>query len=89
MRLNPEKGVSAAERLKEVTEEELAGMLYENSDEPYAEEITELVMDKLRRGEAIDTTTQAQQVIEEALEFIPVKERKEAVKIMCRNISGT
>ena len=33
LRLNPQKGVSAAERLKEVTEEELAGMLWENSDE--------------------------------------------------------
>ena len=45
LRLNPQKGVSAAERLKEVTEEELAGMLWENSDEPYAEEIAATVME--------------------------------------------
>lgn len=83
LRLNPQKGVSAAERLREVTQEELAGMLYENSDEPYAEEIAETVFGKLRKGEAIDTTTALQQVIEEALQFIPAKERKEAVKKSC------
>lgn len=83
LRLNPEKGVSAAERLKEVTQEELQGMLIENSDEPYAAEIAELVALKLKRGEAIDTTTQLQKVIEEALNFLPMKERKEAVKKSC------
>lgn len=83
LRLNPQKGVSAAERLREVTQEELAGMLYENSDEPYAEEIAETVFGKLRKGEVIDTTTALQQVIEEALQFIPAKERKEAVKKSC------
>ena len=86
LRLNPEKGTSAAERLKEVTEEELAGMLWENSDEPYAEEIAALVSGKLRRGEAIDTTTKLQQVIEEALSFLPEKERKEAVKKSCARV---
>ena len=44
LRLNPTTGSSAAERLKEVTEEELVGMLVENSDEPYAEEIAATVM---------------------------------------------
>ena len=35
LRLNQEAGISAAERLDTITREELAGMLYENSDEPY------------------------------------------------------
>ena len=39
LRLNPEKGVSAAQRLREVSREELEGMLVENSDEPYADKI--------------------------------------------------
>lgn len=86
LRLNPQKGTSAAERLKEVTEEELAGMLLENSDEPYAEEIAALVAEKLRRGEAIDTTTKLQQVIEEALLFLPEREQKEAVKKSCARV---
>lgn len=84
LRLNQKKGTSAAERLKEVTQEELEGMLVENADEPYAHEIAEKVIAKLRRGESIDTTTKLQQSIEEALEFIPLKERKEAVKKSCQ-----
>lgn len=84
LRLNPQKGTSAAQRLKEVTEEEFAGMLTENSDEPYAEEIARLVMKKIQKGEKIDTTTQLQKAIEEALLFLPEKERKEAVKKSCQ-----
>lgn len=84
LRMNPEKGTSAAERLKEITQEELQGMLIENSDEPYAEEIAREVMLRLKRGEKIETTTQLKDVIEEALRFIPAAERKEAVKKSCQ-----
>lgn len=84
LRLNQKKGVSAAERLKEITMEELEGMLVENADEPYAHEIAEKVFAKMRRGEEIETTTKLQQTIEEALEFVPAKERKEAVKKSCQ-----
>ena len=38
LRLNPNAGISAAERLDNISREELSGMLYENSDEPYCEE---------------------------------------------------
>lgn len=84
LRLNPEKGVSAAERLKEVTREELEGMLVENSDEPYAKEISRKVMEELKKGRSIETTTRLREVIEKALSFIPEKERKEAVKKSCQ-----
>ena len=80
LRLNQETGISAAERLKTITKEELAGMLYENSDEPYAEEIAEAITEKIRKGGKIETTTGLHQVIEETLAFIPEKERKEAVR---------
>lgn len=43
LRMNPQKGISAAERLKGIEFEELAGMLIENADEPYAEEIYEFL----------------------------------------------
>ena len=36
LRLNPEAGISAAERLRTVARDELEGMLIENADEPYA-----------------------------------------------------
>lgn len=84
LRMNPQKGTSAAERLREVSREELEGMLIENSDEPYAEEISKAVMERMKRGEKIETTTQLKNVIEEALSFIPASERKEAVKKSCQ-----
>ena len=83
LRMNPQKGISAAERLKEVDFDELCGMLIENSDEPYAEEIAKTVLNWQRKGKAIETTSQMKQVIEEALRFIPEAERKEAVKKSC------
>jgi 16S rRNA (cytosine1402-N4)-methyltransferase len=84
--MNPEKGSSAAQRLQEITKEEFIGMMVENSDEPYAEEIADTVMKKLRRGLKIETTTQLKEAIEEALLFIPEKERKEAVKKSCQRV---
>lgn len=84
LRMNPEKGISAAERLKIVSGEELQGMLVENADEPYAEEITETILKWRTRGRSIETTIQLKEVIEEALHFLPEKERKEAVKKSCQ-----
>lgn len=83
LRMNPQKGVSAAERLKEVSEEELYGMLLENADEPYAEEIARAVI-RQRRISPIETTTDLRNVIEKALSFLPEKERREAVKKSCQ-----
>lgn len=84
LRMNPEKGMSAAERLKTVSEEELRGMLEENADEPYAEEIAQTIWKWEKRGRVIETTTQLKEAIEEALGFLPEKERKEAVKKSCQ-----
>jgi 16S rRNA (cytosine1402-N4)-methyltransferase len=84
LRMNPQKGESAAKRLREVTAEELQGMLIENSDEPYAKEITREVMARRKRGEAIETTTDLKHVIEQALSFLPAADRKEAVKKSCQ-----
>jgi len=84
LRMNPQKGKSAAERLAEVDREELEGMLVENSDEPYAAEITKEIMNRRRRGKKIETTTQLKDAIEAALRFIPEDERKEAVKKSCQ-----
>jgi len=84
LRLNPQKGVSAAQRLQEVTEEELAGMLIENSDEPYAEEIAATVTKWKKKGKPIETTTQLKEVIEQALCYVPKEERAEAVKKSCQ-----
>lgn len=84
LRLNPQKGLSAAERLKHITQKELQGMLVENSDEPYADLISRAVVSKIKKGEVIDTTTKLREVIEEALEFLPDAEKKETVKKTCQ-----
>ena len=84
LRLNPTTGVTAAQRLRELDEEEIAGMLVENADEPYAERIAREVIRTYRRGGTIDTTRQLYAVIESALSFLPAKERKEAVKKSCQ-----
>lgn len=80
LRMNPEKGISAAQRLRDISKEELIGMLMENADEPYAQEIAETIVNKQRKGQAIETTTQLYRAIEEALAFVPKQERKDTVK---------
>ena len=83
-RLNPEKGISAAERLAQIDEGELAGMLWENSDEPYAEELAHAIVTERKHGKPIDTTTRLREVIEETLSFLPEKEKKDTVKKTCQ-----
>ena len=84
LRLNPRKGISAAERLNKISKDELEGMLIENSDEPYASEISTAVISEIRKGKKINTTTQLQQIIENALKFIPENKRKEEIKKSCQ-----
>lgn len=79
LRLNPEKGISAAERLKDISLAELEGMLIENADEPYAGEIARAIVSE-RRKAPVETTLQLQHIIEKALARVPEKERREAVK---------
>lgn len=82
LRLNPEKGISAAERLKDISLAELEGMLIENADEPYAGEIARAIVSD-RRKAPVETTLQLQHIIEKALARVPEKERREAVKKSC------
>ena len=84
LRLNQETGISAAERLDTITREDLAGMLYENSDEPYCEELAKAITDEIRRGSRIDTTTKLRRVIEDTLDFLPEKEKKDTIKKTCQ-----
>ena len=57
LRLNPEKGISAAERLEDITKAEFEGMLIENADEPYAKQIAKETVATMKRGKKIKTTT--------------------------------
>lgn len=84
LRMNPLKGSSAAQRLHEIDEEEFVGMLVENSDEPYAEEIASKVFSKMRKGDPMDTTTDLRTAIEEALWKVPKDEKAETIKKSCQ-----
>ena len=84
LRLNPTTGVSAAQRLRDTTREELEGMLVENADEPYAAEISKAIVSHIKRGGEVSTTIQLRTLIEEALAFLPAGARKEAVKKSCQ-----
>ncbi len=84
MRLNPDKGASAADRLKEVTLTELEGMLRENADEPYAAEIARAIMNRNKKRNYIETTTDLRELITQLLSHLPEKERAFAIKKTCQ-----
>lgn len=86
LRLDPEHGITAAQRLKELTENDFIGLMIDNSDEPYAEEIAAVVMKWRRKGKHVETTLDLKNVVSEALWKIPEKERKEAVKKSCARV---
>ncbi|MBP3824174.1 MAG: 16S rRNA (cytosine(1402)-N(4))-methyltransferase RsmH [Butyrivibrio sp.] len=86
LRLDPEHGESAAERLHNITRDEFVGMLIENSDEPYAEEIADKVFSLMKKGDAMDTTTALRGAIESALWKVPKEEKKEAIKKSCARV---
>lgn len=86
LRMNPQKGKSGAERLQEVTYAEIVGMLTENSDEPYAEQIARTIMRYRNKGVYISTTTQLRECITEALSFLPKNEQKETIKKSCQRV---
>lgn len=86
LRLNPQNGEPASERLQKMNREEIEGMLIDNSDEPYAAEIARVIAGRNRKGQKIDTTTKLAELIGETLAFLPEKERKEAVKKSCARV---
>lgn len=84
LRLNPERGISAAQRLKTISQDELEGMFIENADEPNAAAIAKAIVDHRSRGLEIATTTQLQEIINAALKKIPGSNSKEALKKTCQ-----
>jgi 16S rRNA (cytosine1402-N4)-methyltransferase len=84
LRLNPNKGISAAARLKTISQDELEGMLIENSDEPHSAVIARTIISEIKKGVDISTTTQLQQIIKDALKFIPQNTRDDEVKKSCQ-----
>ena len=86
LRMNPQRGISAAKLLRKLSAEELEGMFIENADEPNAGEIAETIASDLKKGFPVNTTKQLYLEIEKALTFLPKNERKEAVKKSCARV---
>ena len=80
LRLNPEKGIPASQKLQELNKTQLEQLFIDNSDEPYAKEIAKNIDSFLKTGRLIETTTDLYKIIEKSLSFIPVNERKESIK---------
>ncbi|MCR5772367.1 MAG: 16S rRNA (cytosine(1402)-N(4))-methyltransferase RsmH [Butyrivibrio sp.] len=86
LRLDPEHGQSAAQRLHSITQEEFEGMMIENSDEPYAREIASKVFSLMSKGNPMDTTTALKNAIQEALWKVDKSERDKAIKKSCARV---
>ena len=84
LRLNPEKGTSAAERLKTISQYELEGMLLENADEPNAIAIAQAIISEIKKGTEISTTVQLQQIIKDVVEPLYEKDTEEMVRKTCQ-----
>ena len=91
LRLNQMKGISAAKRLQTISREELAGMLMENSDEPYSQELAKAITDEIRKGRPVDTTTRLREIIEQTLNafpesILPQKQKRDTIKKTCQRV---
>lgn len=88
LRLNPEAGVSAAARLREVSEEELEGMLEENSDEPYARQIAHAIVRRNKTCGKIESTQDLRRVIEDVMDRelgnLSKEEKKNEIRKTCQ-----
>lgn len=87
LRLNPESGIPAWQRLMQMNREEIEGMLQENADEPYAGEIAKSIVKQRKKGVAIRTTTDLRKAVETALIFLPENgEKRDVLKKTCQRV---
>ena len=84
LRLNPTSGKSAADYLKSISKLQLEELLIENSDEPHAAAISQTIAFQLSNGKKINTTTDLQVIIQDALKYLPEAQRKEEIKKSCQ-----
>ena len=78
LRMNPKEGLSAENRLKRITQPVLEGMLIENADEPYAEEISKAITCAKKKGIRISTTKVLRDIIAETLKHLSDSEIKKS-----------
>ena len=75
MRMNPSRGLSAAQWLRKVSAEKLSRILLENSDEPHAQLLAPVLA-----GRNLATTADLASAIESALKHFPREERELSIR---------
>lgn len=80
LRMDPNKGIPARDRLRELSQEEIEGMLTENSDEPYADKIAFEITSSYKKGHMINTTTELYEIIQKALSFLTKDKKDDEIK---------
>jgi len=75
MRMNPSRGLSAAKWLQKVSPEKLAHILTDNSDEPHAAQLANVLA-----GRDFATTAELATAIQSALPSVPREERELSVR---------
>ncbi|WP_005032369.1 16S rRNA (cytosine(1402)-N(4))-methyltransferase RsmH [Holophaga foetida] len=85
LRLNPRRGQPASALLRTISQEDLAELLTENSDEPYAEVLAEVL-----HGQDIATTTQLAKLVRQTLQDeFPVEDQQvEMRKVLQRTFQA-
>ncbi len=75
MRMNPQRGLSAASYLEKISPEKLAVVLVENADEPYSDTLSQALA-----GKQFTTTQQLAKAVRAALIRVPVAEHDLSVR---------
>ena len=75
MRMNPSRGLSAAQWLQKVSPEKLTSILVENSDEPHSQLLAPILA-----GRYFTTTTDLATAIGSALDLLPREERELSIR---------
>ena len=84
LRLNPTSGKSAADLIKTISQSKLEELFLHNADEPNSEAIAIAIKYNIEQGIAVTTTTHLQEIIREALQFLPKNIRQEEIKKSCQ-----
>ena len=84
LRLNPTIGKSAADLIKTISQSKLEELFLHNADEPNSEAISVAIKYNIEQGIAVTTTTHLQEIIREALQFLPKNIRQEEIKKSCQ-----
>ncbi len=83
LRLNSTTGKTAASLLKSLSQQQLEQLLIENADEPHHALIATAIVHFLAAGAAINTTTELQKIVNDALLVLKIN-RKEETKKSCQ-----